>query len=156
MPAADCTADRQACRRRTCAQRSSHQLLRYLRAGRDLSPHVLGLFTKPEKACLASRSDAAVLNPQRILIAAEAVGLGRAALARAARYAKERVVFGRPIGQNQAIQHPLAERWIQLEAAELMVLHAAAASDRGEEAGPMPTPPNTVPPRPASGLARLR
>jgi acyl-CoA dehydrogenase len=75
------------------------------------------------------------MNPERILIAAEAVGLGRAALDRAARYAKERVVFGRPIGQNQAIQHPLAERWIELEAAELMVLRAAAAYDRGEEAG---------------------
>jgi acyl-CoA dehydrogenase len=75
------------------------------------------------------------MNPERILIAAEAVGLGRAALGRAARYAKERVVFGRPIGQNQAIQHPLAERWIELEAAELMVLRAAAAYDRGEEAG---------------------
>ena len=75
------------------------------------------------------------MNPERILIAAEAVGLGRAALARAARYAGERVVFGRPIGQNQAIQHPLAERWIELEAAELMVLRAAAAYDHGEEAG---------------------
>ncbi len=75
------------------------------------------------------------MNPERILIAAEAVGLGRAALARAARYAAERVVFGRPIGQNQGIQHPLAERWIELEAAELMTLRAAAAYDRGEEAG---------------------
>jgi acyl-CoA dehydrogenase len=75
------------------------------------------------------------MNPERILIAAEAVGLGRAALARAARYAGERVVFGRPIGQNQGIQHPLAERWIELEAAELLVHRAAAAYDRGEEAG---------------------
>ncbi len=75
------------------------------------------------------------MNPERILIAAEAVGLGRAALARAARYAQERVVFGRPIGQNQGIQHPLAERWIELEAAELMVLRAAAAYDRGEDTG---------------------
>ena len=76
------------------------------------------------------------MNPERILIAAEAVGLGRAALARAARYAGERVVFGRPIGQNQGIQHPLAERWIDLEAAELLVLRAAAAYDCGEECGP--------------------
>jgi len=75
------------------------------------------------------------MNPERILVDAEAVGLGRAALDRATRYAKERVVFGRPIGQNQAIQHPLAERWIELEAAELMVLRAAAAYDRSEEAG---------------------
>jgi acyl-CoA dehydrogenase len=75
------------------------------------------------------------MNPERILIAAEAVGLGRAALARAARYARERVVFGRPIGQNQGIQHPLAERWIELEAAELLVHRAAAAYDAGEEAG---------------------
>jgi acyl-CoA dehydrogenase len=75
------------------------------------------------------------MNPERILIAAEAVGLGRAALARAARYAGERIVFGRPIGQNQGIQHPLAERWIELEAAELLVMRAAAAYDRGDEAG---------------------
>lgn len=47
------------------------------------------------------------LNPERILIAAEAIGLGRVALEHATRYAKERVVFGRPIGQNQGIQHPL-------------------------------------------------
>src|SRR6516162_6257069 len=65
------------------------------------------------------------MNPERILIGAEAVGLGRVALERAARYANERIVFGRPIGQNQAIQHPLAQRWIELEAAELMVLRAA-------------------------------
>jgi acyl-CoA dehydrogenase len=75
------------------------------------------------------------MNPERILIAAECVGLGRVALARAARYAGERVVFGRPIGQNQGIQHPLAERWVELEAAELLVLRAAAAYDRHEEAG---------------------
>ncbi len=75
------------------------------------------------------------MNPERILIAAEAVGLGRAALARAARYAGERVVFGRPIGQNQGIQHPLAERWIELEAAELLVYRAAAAYDAGEDSG---------------------
>jgi acyl-CoA dehydrogenase len=75
------------------------------------------------------------MNPERILIAAEAVGLGRAALARAAHYAAERVVFGHPIGQNQGIQHPLAERWIELEAAELLVYRAAAAYDRGEDSG---------------------
>ncbi len=75
------------------------------------------------------------MNPERILIAAEAVGLGRVALARAAKYAGERIVFGRPIGQNQGIQHPLAERWIELEAAELLVLRAAAAYDQGEETG---------------------
>ena len=75
------------------------------------------------------------MNPERILIAAEAAGLGRAALARAARYAGERVVFGRPIGQNQGIQHPLAERWIELEAAELLMLRAAAAYDRGDDSG---------------------
>ena len=70
------------------------------------------------------------MNPERILIAAEAVGIGRAALARAARYAKERVVFGRPIGQNQAIQHPLAKCWMALEAANLMMLKAARALRR--------------------------
>jgi acyl-CoA dehydrogenase len=75
------------------------------------------------------------LNPERILIAAEAVGLGFAALARAARYARERVVFGRPIGQNQAIQHPLAQNWVELRAAELLVREAAALYDRGEPCG---------------------
>lgn len=75
------------------------------------------------------------LNPERILIAAEAVGLGRAALARAVAYAKERVVFDRPIGQNQAIQHPLAQAWMELEAADLMVFKAASMYDRGESCG---------------------
>lgn len=75
------------------------------------------------------------LNPERILIAAEAVGLGRAALAKAAAYANERVVFGRPIGQNQAIQHPLAKAWAQLEAADLMVFKAAALYDSGAPCG---------------------
>jgi len=75
-------------------------------------------------------------NPERILVAAEAIGLGRAALHRATAYAKERVVFGRPIGQNQAIQHPLAECWMELEAAELMTLKAAAQYDRGIPCGP--------------------
>ena len=75
------------------------------------------------------------LNPERILIAAEAVGLGQAALARATNYAKERVVFGRPIGQNQAIQHPLAQSWMALEAANLMVMKAATLYDAGEPCG---------------------
>ncbi len=75
------------------------------------------------------------LNPERVLLAAEAVGLGRAALRRATEYAKERIVFGRPIGANQAIQHPLAQDWMALEAAWLMVLHAATRYDRGEECG---------------------
>jgi acyl-CoA dehydrogenase len=75
------------------------------------------------------------LNPERILIAAEAVGLGRAALQRASRYARERIVFGRPIGQNQAIQHPLAKNWAELEAANLMALKAAWLYDTGQDAG---------------------
>jgi acyl-CoA dehydrogenase len=75
------------------------------------------------------------MNPERILVGAEAVGLGRAALARAVRYAKERVVFGRPIGKNQAIQHPLARHWMELEAANLMVFRAAALYDAGQPCG---------------------
>jgi acyl-CoA dehydrogenase len=75
------------------------------------------------------------MNPERILIAAEAIGTGRAALARAARYARERIVFGRPIGQNQAIQHPLAKCWTELEAANLMMLKAAALYDAGKPCG---------------------
>ncbi|OZI43521.1 acyl-CoA dehydrogenase [Bordetella genomosp. 5] len=76
------------------------------------------------------------LNPERILIAAEAVGIGQAALARAVQYAGERVVFGRPIGQNQGIQHPLAQAWMQLEAANLMVFKAASLYDAGLPCGP--------------------
>ena len=75
------------------------------------------------------------LNPERILIAAEAVGLGKVALRQAADYAKERVVFDRPIGQNQAIQHPLAQRWIELEAASLLVLKAASLYDTNQPCG---------------------
>ncbi len=75
------------------------------------------------------------LNPERILVAAEAVGLGRAALKRATQYANERVVFDRPIGQNQAIQHPLAQRWIELEAASLLTYKAASLYDAGLPCG---------------------
>ena len=72
------------------------------------------------------------INPERILIAAEAVGLGQAALERASLYARERVVFDKPIGKNQAIQHPLAVNWMELEAALGMVFRAASLYDRGE------------------------
>jgi len=75
------------------------------------------------------------LNPERILVAAEAVGIGRAALRRAAKYASERVVFGRPIGQNQGIQHPLAMSWCELEAANLMAFKAAQLYDEGKPCG---------------------
>jgi acyl-CoA dehydrogenase len=73
------------------------------------------------------------LNPERVLVAAEAIGIGRAAIARAARYARERIVFNRPIGMNQGIQHPLAKCWAQLEAANLMVMKAATLFDKGED-----------------------
>jgi len=76
------------------------------------------------------------LNPERVLIGAEAVGLGRAALKKAAAYAKERVVFGRPIGQNQGVAHPLARVWAELEAANLMAFKAAALYDAGRECAP--------------------
>jgi acyl-CoA dehydrogenase len=72
------------------------------------------------------------LNPERILIAAEAIGLGRAALTRASQYAKDREVFDRPIGMNQSIQHPLAKNWMELEAAELMTYKAASLYDAGQ------------------------
>lgn len=75
------------------------------------------------------------LNPERILIASEAVGLGKAALRRAVAYAKERVVFDRPIGKNQAIQHPLAQSWMELEAANLMIQKAAWLYDSGQSCG---------------------
>ncbi|MCW8085446.1 acyl-CoA dehydrogenase family protein [Sabulicella glaciei] len=75
------------------------------------------------------------LNPERVLLAAEAVGLGRAALNKAAAYAKERVVFGRPIGKNQSVQHPLAQDWMALEAAWMMTLNAGWRYDQGLECG---------------------
>lgn len=75
------------------------------------------------------------LNPERVLVAAEVIGVGRRALAKAADYAKERVVFGRPIGQNQSIQHPLAQSWMELEAADLMMARAAHLYDRGQPCG---------------------
>jgi acyl-CoA dehydrogenase len=75
------------------------------------------------------------LNAERILIAAGLVGLGRAALRRAIDYAKTRKVFGRAIGQNQAIQHPLAANWARLEAANLLALDTAGRFDRGEDCG---------------------
>lgn len=75
------------------------------------------------------------LNPERILVAASAIGGGHAALRRAVDYAKERVVFGRPIGQNQAIQHPLAECWMRLSAAEMMMWKAATLYDQGAPCG---------------------
>jgi acyl-CoA dehydrogenase len=76
------------------------------------------------------------LNPERILIAVEAIGIGLDALRRAARYARERVVFGRPIGRNQGIQHPLAECWVNLEAALLLAERAADLYDAGLPCGP--------------------
>jgi acyl-CoA dehydrogenase len=75
------------------------------------------------------------LNPERILVAVEAIGIGQDALRRAAKYAKERIVFDRPIGQNQAIQHPLAERWMYLESAWLMAMRAAELYDAGQPCG---------------------
>jgi alkylation response protein AidB-like acyl-CoA dehydrogenase len=75
------------------------------------------------------------MNAERILIGAEALGLGFAALRRAALYGKEREVFGRPIGKNQAIQHPLADSWMNLEAARLMVYQAAKLYDQGYSTG---------------------
>ena len=75
------------------------------------------------------------LNPERVLLGAEATGLGKVALAKASKYAQERVVFGRPIGQNQGIQHPMAKAWMQLAAAELMVWKAAGLFDAGKECG---------------------
>jgi acyl-CoA dehydrogenase len=75
------------------------------------------------------------MNPERILIGAESVGLGRCALKRAARYARERIVFDRPIGKNQGIQHPLARNWTMLEAANLMVFKGAWLYDQGRPCG---------------------
>ena len=75
------------------------------------------------------------MNAERVLVGAEALGIGFAALRRAALYAQERVVFGRPIGKNQAIQHPLAESWMKLEASRLMLYQAARMYDQGYQTG---------------------
>ena len=75
------------------------------------------------------------MNPERVLIAAEAIGLGQVALEKASAYAKERQVFNRPIGKNQAIQHPLAVNWMELEAAWLMTMQAAWRYDQGLDCG---------------------
>jgi alkylation response protein AidB-like acyl-CoA dehydrogenase len=75
------------------------------------------------------------LNPERILVGIEAVGLGRGALERASQYARERKVFGKIIGENQGIQHPLAENWTFLESAFWMIMRAANLYDRGEPCG---------------------
>lgn len=75
------------------------------------------------------------MNPERVLLAAEAIGVGRIALQKAAAYAAERKVFDRPIGMNQSIQHPLARNWVELEAAELLTAKAAWLYDNGKECG---------------------
>src|SRR5260370_16891773 len=86
------------------------------------------------------------MNPERILIAAEAVGLGQIALSRASAYAKGRIVFNRPIGMNQGIQHPLAKNWMELEAAWLMVLSAGWQYDQGMPCRPAANPAKYLPP----------
>ena len=75
------------------------------------------------------------INPERIIVAAGALGIAEDALRRASQYAREREVFDRPIGMNQGIQHPLAENWCQIEAARMMMLKAATLYDDGEPAG---------------------
>ena len=75
------------------------------------------------------------INPERSMAAAAAVGLGRVALKRAAKYANERIIFDRPIGKNQGVQHPLAKCWMELEAANLMVMNSAWRYDQGLECG---------------------
>lgn len=75
------------------------------------------------------------LNPERILVASEAIGLGQGALKRAANYANERNVFGRPIGMNQGVQHPLAENWMYLESAFWMVMRSAYLYDANKPCG---------------------
>ena len=76
------------------------------------------------------------LNPERILVASETIGIGMDALKRAANYARERVVFNRPIGKNQAIQHPLAMDWVELQSAYTMVRKAAWLYDNGRPCAP--------------------
>ena len=76
------------------------------------------------------------LNPERIAVAQTCIGLGRGALSLATQYAKDRIVFDRPIGQNQAVAHPLAEAWMRLEAADLITQKAARLFAEGKPCGP--------------------
>ncbi len=76
------------------------------------------------------------LNPERIAVACTTVGIGRNALRRAVQYAKDRVVFDRPLGQNQSIAHPMADSWIRLEAADMMAMEAARLFDARQPCGP--------------------
>lgn len=94
----------------------------------------------PDDAMIASPGGGAGalfdgLNPERLIVAAQAVGIGRWCLAKAAAYARQRVVFDVPIGQHQAVQHPLAEALIELEAAWALVERGAASYRSGEKAG---------------------
>jgi hypothetical protein len=75
------------------------------------------------------------LNPERTVVGMEGIGIGRAALELATKYANERVVFDRPIGKNQAVAHPLADAWMRLEAAELVAMKAAALFDARQSSG---------------------
>ena len=75
------------------------------------------------------------INPERVIVAAGAIGIAQDALSRATNYAREREVFGRMIGQNQSIQHPLAGNWVQIESAWLMTMKAASLYDSGEPCG---------------------
>ncbi len=75
------------------------------------------------------------MNAERVFVAVEAIGIATFALNRAVQYAKDRVVFDRPIGKNQGIQHPLAQSWAELEAANLMAMCAASLLDRGKPCG---------------------
>ena len=92
------------------------------------------------------------LNPERVLIGAEAIGIGQNALHRATEYAKDREVFDRPIGQNQSIQHPLAKSWMELEAAFLMTMKAASLYDNGVSCGVEANWLNIWPPKQAFNL----
>jgi acyl-CoA dehydrogenase len=75
------------------------------------------------------------LNPERIVVAYEMLGLGKRALELATEYAKTRVVFDRPIGKNQAIQHPLADSWMRMHAAQKVATEAAQLYDQGKSCG---------------------
>jgi len=84
------------------------------------------------------------MNAERCLLAGEALGLGYAALKKSTDYARDRIVFGRPIGQNQAIQHPLADAYMHLEAAKLATYHAASLYDRSSPDHPKHDPSITT------------
>ncbi|MCC6708523.1 MAG: hypothetical protein IT492_13285 [Gammaproteobacteria bacterium] len=129
---------REAARTRVAARHRATSASRRTRGHEDLRPLsrvVLARTRQRRRFSARLLQGLHGMNPERVLLAAEAIGIGKVALKKAAGYAKERVVLDRPIGKNQAIQHPLAANWVELEAAQLLMMKAAWLYDNVKECG---------------------